>query len=133
MARLYAEDMRTNKNQCASVSHRWRKNGDVTDIPRAMNQAAGTSYNALVSDRYVESGDFLRMNNIQLSYSVDPAKLKKWGLSQFNISASADNIFFLTKYSGTDPEHSAGGYNPCVDSNSTPRSRSFTFSLNFGF
>ena len=133
MARLRAEDMLTNKNQCASVAHRWRKNGDETAIPRAMNSQAGTSYNALISDRYVEPGDFLRLNNIQLSYSVDPAKLKKYGLSQLNVSASADNIFFITKYSGTDPEHSAGGFNPCVDGNTTPRSRSFTFSLNFGF
>ena len=133
MARLYAEDMRTNKNQCASVAHRWRKNGDVTDIPRAMNASAGTSYNALVSDRYVEPGDFLRFQYMQISYSVDPAKLKKYGLSQLNIAASGNNLIFWTKYSGTDPEHSAGGWNPCVDSSQTPRSRSFTFSLNFGF
>ncbi len=133
MARLYAEDMRTNKNQCASVAHRWRKNGDVTDIPRAMSASAGTSYNALVSDRYVEPGDFLRFQYMQISYSVDPAKLKKFGLSQLNIAASGNNLIFWTKYSGTDPEHSAGGWNPCVDSSQTPRSRSFTFSLNFGF
>jgi hypothetical protein len=70
---------------------------------------------------------------MQISYSVDPAKLKKYGLSQLNIAASGNNLIFWTKYSGTDPEHSAGGWNPCVDSSQTPRSRSFTFSLNFGF
>lgn len=133
MARLYAEDMRTNKNQCASVAHRWRKNGDVTSIPRAMSAEAGVSYNALVSDRYVEPGDFLRFQYMQISYSVDPAKLKKFGLSQLNIAASGNNLIFWTKYSGTDPEHSANGWNPCVDNSQTPRSRSFTFSLNFGF
>lgn len=133
MARMWAEDMRTNKNQSAAVNHRWRKNGQETEIPRAMNASAGVSYNALSSDRYVEPGDFLRFQYFQLGYSVDPSKLKKWGLSTLRISASGNNLVFWTKYSGVDPEHSASGYNPCFDESSTPRTRSFTFSLNFGF
>lgn len=133
MARMWAEDMRTNKNQSAAVNHRWRKNGQVTEIPRAMNAAAGTSYNSLASDRYVEPGDFLRFQYFQLSYSVSPEKLKKYGLSSLRISASGNNLVFWSKYSGVDPEHSASGYYPCYDESSTPRTRSFTFSLNFGF
>ena len=133
MARMYAENMRTNKNQCASVNHRWRKNGDVTDIPRAMNAKAGSSYNSLISDRYVEPGDFLRFQYFQLSYSVKASKLKKYGLSSLRLSASGNNLFFWTKYSGVDPEHSAGGFSPCIDNSQTPRSQSFTFSVNLGF
>ena len=133
MARMYAEDMRTNKNQCASVNHRWRKNGQVTDIPRAMNAEAGASYNALISDRYVEPGDFLRFQYFQLSYAVSAKKLKQFGLSSLRLSASGNNLFFWTKYSGVDPEHSAGGFSPCIDNSQTPRSQSFTFSLNLGF
>lgn len=133
MARMWAEDMRTNKNQSAAVNHRWRKNGQVTEIPRAMSAAAGTSYNSLASDRYVEPGDFLRFQYFQLSYSVNPEKLKKYGLSTLRISASGNNLIFWSKYSGVDPEHSASGYYPCIDQSSTPRTRSFTFSLNFGF
>lgn len=133
LARMYAEDMRENKNQCASVNHRWRKNGQVTEIPRAMNAEAGTSYNALISDRYVEPGDFLRFNYMQLSYSFDPAKLKKLGLSTLRLSASGNNLIFWTKYSGTDPEHNQSGYSPCYDSSQTPRSRSFNVSVTVGF
>ena len=133
MARMYAEDMRTNKNQCAAVNHRWRKNGNVTEIPRAMNAEAGNSFNALISDRYVEPGDYLRFQYIQLSYNVKADKLKKYGLSSLRLSASGNNLIFWSKYSGTDPEHSASGYSPCIDNSQTPRSRSFTFSLNFGF
>lgn len=133
MAKMYAENMRTNKNQMASVNWRWRRNGDVRDIPRAMNGTVGVSYNSLVSDRYVEKGDFLRFNFFQLSYSVPAAKLKKYGLSNLRISASGNNLIFWTKYSGVDPEHSQSGYAPCIDSSQTPRARSFTFSLAFGF
>ena len=133
LARMYAEDMRTNRNQSASVNHRWRKNGQVTQIPRAMNASIGVSYNALISDRYVEPGDFLRFQYFQLSYSVPAKQLKKYGLSSLRFAFSGNNLLFWTKYSGVDPEHSAYGFSPCTDSSQTPRSRSFTFSLNFGF
>lgn len=133
LARLNAESMTSNKNQCASVAHRWRKNGQATTMPRAMSSNVTTTYNSLVSDRYVEPGDFLRFQYFQLSYSFSPEKLKKIGLSTLRIAASGNNLIFWSRYSGVDPEHSASGYSPAVDSSQTPRSRSFTFSLNFGF
>lgn len=133
LARMQAEGMRTNRNQSAAVNWRWRKNGQTTEIPRAMNSAAGNSFNSLVSDRYVEPGDYLRFQYLQLSYNVKAEKCKKLGMSQIRISASGNNLIFWTKYSGTDPDHSASGFNPCVDWSQTPRTRSFTFSLNFGF
>lgn len=133
MARLNAESMVSNKNQSSAVSHRWRKNGQETLMPRAMSSNVVPTFNSLVSDRYVEPGDFLRFQYFQLSYSVPAEKLKKIGMSSMRISASGNNLIFWTKYSGVDPEHSAGGMNPCTDYSQTPRSRSFTFSLNFGF
>ena len=86
-----------------------------------------------MSDRFVEPGDFLRFQYFQLSYNFKPEKLKKYGFSSLRLSASGNNLIFWTKYSGVDPEHSQSGLNPCVDNSQTPRSRSFTFSLNFGF
>ena len=135
LARMYAEDMRTNKNQSSAVNWRWRKNGDITEIPRAMNANAGTSYNALASDRYVENSDFIRLQYMQLTYDFNPAFLKRLGMGLRNLSfaCSANNLFFFTKYKGVDPEHSASGYSPAFDSSQTPRSRSITFSLNFSF
>ena len=85
MARMNAEMMRSNDNQVASVNWRWRKNGDVTPVPRAKNSRAGDSFNALASDRYVEKGDFLRFQYLQLGYSVKPEYLKRWGLSQLTM------------------------------------------------
>lgn len=133
LARLNAESMTSNINQSAAVNHRWRKNGQETTIPHAMNSNVKATYNSLVSDRYVEPGDFLRFQYFQIAYSVAPEKLKKIGFSSMRISASGNNLIFWSKYSGVDPEHSAGGYSPAIDNSQTPRSRSFTFSLNFGF
>lgn len=133
LAKLDAESMTSNKNQSAAVSHRWRKNGQSTTIPRAMSSKVTTTYNSLISDRYVEPGDFLRFQYFQLSYSVNPEKLKKIGLSNMRIYASGNNLIFWSKYSGVDPEHGASGYSPATDSSQTPRSRSFTFSVNVSF
>lgn len=133
LARLNAESMRGNNNQSASVAHRWRKNGQVTEIPRAMNATLGVSYNALINSRYVEDGDFVRFNYFQLAYNFPTEKIKKLGLSSLRLAASGNNLIFWTKYSGVDPEHSASGYSPCIDNSKTPRSRSFTLSLSFGF
>lgn len=135
LARMYAEDMRSNQNQSTAVNWRWRKNGDITEIPRAMNTQASASYNALASDRYVESSDFIRLQYMQLGYSFDNKILKRLGLGLkgLNFYVSANNLFFFTKYSGVDPEHAASGYSPAFDRSQTPRSRSITFCLNFSF
>ena len=133
VARMVAEEMRSNKNQSRAVNWRWRKNGDITEIPRAMNNNAGSSYNALASDRYVESGDFIRLQYVQLSYQFDPKKVQRIGLKGLRFSASGNNLFFLTRYKGVDPEHSASGWSPAFDTSKTPRSRSVTFSLTVDF
>ena len=132
MARLDMEAMVTNNNQSQAVNYRWRKEGDVTTIPRAMYGDA-TNYNTLVSDRFIEDGSFVRLNYLQASYSFDPKLIKKWHLSQLNIHAIANNLFCLTKYSGVDPEIGYGGYSISTDTSKTPRSKSFTVSVSVGF
>jgi hypothetical protein len=129
-ARMGLESMYGTQNQCSSVTYRWRKDGDVTPIPRALY---GTGYNYQMSSRFVEDGSFLRLNNLQLSYGVPKKTLKKFGLNSLTAYVTMNNLFCWTKYTGIDPEISAGTYTPACDGASTPRSKSFTASLNFGF
>ena len=132
MARLDMESMVSNNNQSQAVNYRWRKEGDVTTIPRAM-YGNNSNYNTLISDRFVEDGTFLRLNYLQLSYSFDPKLLKNWHMKTLNFYASANNLFCLTKYSGVDPEIGYGGYGVSTDSSKTPRSKSYTVGLTIGF
>ena len=129
-ARMGLESMYGTQNQCASVTYRWRKDGDVTAIPRALY---GTGYNYQVSSRFVEDGSFLRLNNLQISYSVPKTTLKKYGLNTLTAYVTMNNLFCWTRYTGIDPEISAGTYTPASDGATTPRSRMITASLNFGF
>ena len=133
LARANAESMRSNANQSFATTWRWRKNGDETVIPRALNESGFRSYNSLPSDRYVENGDYIRLQYIQLTYDIDPKILKKWKIRALKLYASANNLWVWSKYTGTDPEVSPGGFNVAVDNNRTPRARSFTASINLGF
>ena len=129
-ARMNLEEMFNAYNQSTAVNWRWRKNGDVTDIPRAMYNEA---YNFLGSDRYVEDASFVRLNYVQLSYKFKQELIKKIGLRNLQLSVSGQNLLCWSRYSGTDPEKSAGAWGIAYDDSQTPRSKSVTVNLNVGF
>ena len=129
-ARMNAENMYSNNNQSRAVLWRWRVEGDIAPIPRALYNYG---YNWLGSDRFVEDGSFIRLNYTQLSYAVPQKWLKKLGLQQLSVYASANNLFVLTKYSGADPEVGYGGYGVVTDNAQTPRAKSFTGGVTISF
>lgn len=129
LARLDSEAMNNNDNQSQAVNYRWRKEGDVTSIPRAMYDK-NSNYNTLISDRFVENGSYLRMSYVQLSYGLKKPWLKQMGVNKVSLYLSANNPFVLTKYTGVDPDIASWGYGPATDNSQTPRARTFTFSLN---
>ena len=131
-ARLHAEAMIGNDNQSQAVNYRWRKEGDVTTIPRAM-YGNNSNYNTLVSDRFVEDGSYLRMGYAQLNYTIRKKYLKWAGVNRVSLYASVNNPFIITKYSGVDPDISSGGYDPAIDNAQTPRSRSYTLGITVEF
>ena len=133
-ARMQVENMYGNNNQSRAVNWRWRVEGDITEIPRAMSNYDGRGgYNWLGSDRFVEDGSFIRLNYTQLSYAVDPKLIKKWGLTQLSLYVSANNLFCLTNYSGADPEVSYGSLGVVTDNARTPRAKSFTGGVTIQF
>ena len=131
-ARLHAEAMIGNDNQSQAVNYRWRKEGDITPIPRAM-YGSNSNYNTLISDRFVENGSYLRMGYAQISYAINRKYLKWIGLNRISLYASANNPFIFTKYSGVDPDIASGGWDPAIDNAQTPRSRSYTLGITVDF
>ncbi len=77
------------------------------------------------SDRYIEDGSFVRLDNATLSYQF---KLNGKNIKGLRIYVTGTNLFIITKYTGTDPELDLGGISsPGVDSNNYyPRTRSFS-------
>ena len=127
---MEAEAMYNNNNQSRAVNYRWRVEGDISEVPRALHQSG---YNWLGSDRFVEDGSFLRLNYTQLSYSFPTKTIKKWGLTQLSFHISAQNVFCITKYSGADPEVSYGGYGIVRDNSQTPKAKSITGGITIQF
>lgn len=133
-ARMSLENMSGAYNQCSTVNWRWRKDGDITPIPRAIYvYDNGSAYNSQGSDRYVEDGSFVRFQNLQISYNFDKKLIKKWGINRLQFYASVNNLFCWSHYSGVDPEISVGGWGIATDYSQTPRSKSFTASFQVGF
>lgn len=129
-SRMNAECMYGTDNTSAAINWRWRVEGDVTDMPRALNNYG---YNYLGSDKYVEDGSFLRWNYCQFSYSLDPKISKKLGVSSISMNLNLNNVMTFTNYSGLDPEVGYGGMGLSMDSSQTPRSKSFTAGVSVQF
>jgi TonB-linked SusC/RagA family outer membrane protein len=64
----------------------------------------GTNHGGWVNSAFVESGDFLRVKNVTLSYSLSPSFLKGKTISALSIYINAQNILTFSNYSGLDPE-----------------------------
>lgn len=131
-------DMRTTNmygwdNQSAAVMSRWRKPGDVTDMPRAV---FGDAFNWLGSDRYVQDASFLRFRSATISYSLGRNLLDKLRMDDFRVFLTADNIMTFTNYRGQDPEVNMRGGNPfeiATDNSRTPPTRRFTLGIQTTF
>jgi TonB-linked SusC/RagA family outer membrane protein len=120
-------------NQSTAVLRRWRKEGDITDMPRAI---IGGGYNWLGSDRYVEDASFLRFRTITARYTFDQSLLKRLKIKNLSAYVTAENLFTWTNYTGQDPEVSASGSDPfrmAYDYSMTPPSKTFTLGLSVGF
>ena len=120
-------------NQSTAVLRRWRKPGDVTDIPRGI---IGGGYNWLGSDRYVEDASYLRFRTVSVRYMFTDKFLKKVKMKNLSAFVTAENLYTWTSYTGQDPEVSSRGADPfrvAFDNSMTPPSKLFTFGLQAGF
>ncbi len=110
-----------------STSNNYGGKGFVTNLYNGFQDTGFTLLNTseqMASDYFLENASFLKMDNITLGYSFQnlfAAKLSG------RISASVQNVFTISKYSGLDPECGA------IDSNIWPRPRTYTIGLNLNF
>lgn len=81
------------------------------------------------STRWVEKGDYIKLQNIVLGYTLPKSAVRAIGVSNLRLFAQGQDLLMITDYSGIDPEMESGG----VDYNGTPRQRVITFGLNLKF
>lgn len=93
--------------------------------------------NIAMTDKNVEDGSYLRLNNITVGYSFPKRWISKAKMSKARIYFQATNVFCATKYSGADPEvDTRSKINPLamgVDFSAYPKSRGFNVGVNLSF
>lgn len=108
--------------------NRWTPNNTNTDIPRAnLNELPASTY-------FLEKGDFFRINNLTVGYTLPANMLTTLKMQSLRIYATVQNLATFTNYSGFTPEISngntlAGG----IESSIYPTTRTFAFGVNVGF
>ncbi|MFY7666070.1 SusC/RagA family TonB-linked outer membrane protein [Flavobacterium sp.] len=105
-----------------------------TNIPRPINSLANP--NQEISDRFIEDGSYLRIQNVTLGYNLPTSILSKVKLTRLRVFASAQNLYTFTKYSGYDPE--IGSFNQNVllsniDNGRYPSPRTYSIGVNLEF
>lgn len=114
-------------NQLTDVLGRWHGEGTSHTMPRAVY--GDPNQNNRVSNRFVESGSYLRLKTITLAYNFPKQWLNALTIENARLTLSCENVATLTGYSGFDPEVGING----IDLSAYPISRTFNISLNFNF
>lgn len=110
-------------NMALLVASEWRKAGDITNIPRA-NQTFRSA-----TTHFLEDGSFLRLRNVQLSYTLPNDVAKRLGMSNVRVYAGGQNLWTGFKFLGFDPEVSNGG----LTGAQYPALKTVTVGLTVGF
>ncbi|PWV51630.1 SusC/RagA family TonB-linked outer membrane protein [Chitinophaga sp. S165] len=95
-------------NQLTESLERWRKPGDITDVPRATATAGNVAYDLnaslLLSNAVYDDASYLRLKNVMVAYTMPAPVLKKLHLQLCKIYLQGQNLLTMTGYKGADPE-----------------------------
>jgi hypothetical protein len=123
-------------NQLTTVLDRYTETNTDATLPR-YNEWHNN--NRRVSDRYIENGSYVRIQNVQLGYTLPATLLRSIGVSSLKVYVSGQNLMTFTDYSGYDPELGTisdtveDGILFNVDNGRYPVPRSFTIGANIEF
>jgi iron complex outermembrane receptor protein len=110
-------------------------NVSAATINNIVNSASGDKItdikNSYYSDRYLESGTYIRLDNATLGYTI---KSPFTNVNSMRLYFTANNVFTVTGYKGIDPEINQGGVSPGIDYNNFyPKTRTLLVGFNISF
>jgi hypothetical protein len=126
------------QNNSTEILGRWQSKEEPGNgsVPRL--QYGNTDFINLTnvsSTRFLEKGDFIKIQNIVLGYTIPKNVLDRLNITKLRVYAQVQNAFIITKYKGVDPE---ANLNPTsnlqygIDSNTNPQQRIYSIGLNLG-
>lgn len=130
MVRNYERNL-TDVNRLNYVLDRWTGEGSTNTTPRVTTSATG---NSTFSSYFVEDASYLRIQNMQLGYSVNSKYSEKAGITKLRLYAGVNNLYTFTKYKGFDPGASNGApIGGGIDYGFYPIPRTYLLGLNINF
>lgn len=129
-------DQRFWNNSVEVYETAWKAPGDVTDIPRPVYGDNVSNGSTMPASQNVERGDYVKVRNLGLGYTLNNQFLNTIGVSSLRVTAQVFNLFVITGYTGSDPEISSNGNSntaPGIDRNTVPQARTYSFGLNLVF
>lgn len=138
--RAYLESMNGEHGQMATVLDRWTGPGTSNTMPRAIR--GGANQNSRPSTRYIEDASYLRLQNLQIGYTLPDNTLRTVGVKRLRTYINTQNLLTITGYSNYSPDGLGGsGYgnndlNPLsigVDTGNYPIPRVFQFGVQASF
>lgn len=118
-------------NRLNYTLERWTGEGTSNSVPRV---TTGATANGNFSDYFVEDASFLRIQNIQLGYTLDNKIFGKTGITKARIYTAVNNLYTFTKYKGYDPGASNGApIGGGIDYGFYPIPRTFILGANINF
>lgn len=129
-------------NAGKDVLNAWTPTNTNTDVPRAIS--GDPNNNSRTSDRFIESGSYMRVKNLSIGYSIPAPVLSRLTantLTKARIYVSSQNLLTFTKYTGLDPEVGINGNAADqtkllvngIDYGQYPQPRTLLIGLNIGF
>lgn len=130
--KYFYEGMNSGSNFLTSSLDAWTPENTNTNVPRAIfNDPNG---NLKESDRFIEKGDFIRLRQLQLGYTLPKTLMQKVFIDKLRFYVSGENLFTITGYDGIDPEFSrVSVLNTGIDKLIYPFTRSFTVGAQLTF
>ena len=134
MGRYSSASMLYEDNNTADQLRRWRKPGDITDIPQVRLYRVNGSQ---ASSRYIVDGSYVRLRTFSLGYTFDSKKLSKYKIDKMRLYVSGQNLLTFTNYTYWDPEVNADSFDSNIakgnDFYTPPQPRTFLVGLNVSF
>lgn len=118
-------------NLPAEFMDRWHGEGTSNDMPRYTFTNNNDNYR--ISDLYVKNGNYLRIKNIQLGYTLPKSLTQQVFIQRLRLYVAAENLLTITPYKGLDPELGGGEQSNGIDRGYYPQARTFTVGLNLAF
>lgn len=116
------------QNNSTEILGRWQSPSNPGDgwTPRlAYNKDNFVNLRGITNSRYIEKGDFLKIQNISFGYTLPADLTSRIGVEGLRVFGQLQDYFMITNYKGIDPEQETDGF----DHNGTPRQRVMTFGL----